>query len=105
MLENAAVAREMKHVEKGEEGGQMGVGGGGGVYNSRRLELCFLFSFAAQRLHQLSEEWFRNQDRYTVLRMWPLCGEEEGGGMLTKSKPPAESSTRSNSIATKHQCE
>jgi hypothetical protein len=24
MLENAAVAREMKHVEKGEEGGQMG---------------------------------------------------------------------------------
>ena len=29
MLENAAVAREMKHVEKGEEGGQMGVGGGG----------------------------------------------------------------------------
>ena len=28
MLENAAVAREMKHVEKGEEGGQMGVGGG-----------------------------------------------------------------------------
>jgi hypothetical protein len=30
MLENAAVAREMKHVEKGEEGGQMG----GGVYIS-----------------------------------------------------------------------
>ena len=40
MLENAAVAREMKHVEKGEEGGQMG---GGGLQLTKVRVVLFVF--------------------------------------------------------------